>query len=169
MLIPIILGGLPYLAEESPGVLTYFPKGYAMKIPGIKSFSVAETMELGGGFAIVGPLKNSISEQSLAVSIEGLGFVLAVGCSHQGVLKIAMKAFNEIKEDPFLLIGGFHMMDASREEVLEAVEGLTALGFKKVAPLHCSGDEIRRLLSEERTELYVDAKAGSIIDCITFL
>jgi 7,8-dihydropterin-6-yl-methyl-4-(beta-D-ribofuranosyl)aminobenzene 5'-phosphate synthase len=58
-------------------------------------------------------------------------------------------------------MGGFHLTGASESTILSIIEQLKALGVKKVAPCHCSGDLARKLFKEEFGEDYLEVGVGS--------
>jgi 7,8-dihydropterin-6-yl-methyl-4-(beta-D-ribofuranosyl)aminobenzene 5'-phosphate synthase len=62
-----------------------------------------------------------------------------------------------------LVIGGFHLDVAATSQIESVIEGFRQLGVTRVAPCHCSGDETRKLFSEEYGEDYIDSGAGKII------
>jgi 7,8-dihydropterin-6-yl-methyl-4-(beta-D-ribofuranosyl)aminobenzene 5'-phosphate synthase len=58
-------------------------------------------------------------------------------------------------------MGGFHLTGASESTILSIIEQLKALGVKKVAPCHCSGDLARKLFKEKFGEDYLEVGVGS--------
>jgi len=84
------------------------------------------------GVAIMGPIPRQLfffgwtPEQSLAVNVEGKGFVLVIGCGHPTLQRIVDRAEMLFDEPIYGLVGGLHYpVTASREPIL----GLPAQQF----------------------------------------
>lgn len=66
-----------------------------------------------------------------------------------GILTILRRAKSIFPDDPlYLVIGGFHLVNANKKQISEIIDGFKTLGVQKVAPCHCSGDETRRMFRE---------------------
>ena len=80
-----------------------------------------------------------MNEVSLAVRTPQ-GLVVVVGCSHPGIEKI-LEAATQIDTRLFTAIGGFHLVQASREEVGRVAGVLhNTLKLRRVAPGHCTSE-----------------------------
>ncbi len=104
--------------------------------------SVSHSIALEGLRSIWFP--DPIPEQSLLIEAKR---VLLTGCSHPGILRIAEKALEEAGALD-LVMGGFHLAFADRRKVEEILEELLFMEIGRIAPLHCSGNYLRNLLSE---------------------
>jgi 7,8-dihydropterin-6-yl-methyl-4-(beta-D-ribofuranosyl)aminobenzene 5'-phosphate synthase len=62
-----------------------------------------------------------------------------------------------------LVIGGFHMMGASRNQVESTIEELRELGVKQISPTHCTGDDVIAIFAELLGEDYIQVGAGKVI------
>ena len=162
-------GGLRYVARVAPHIKVYVPAGMPSSVKsaianlGFKVIEVHNTSVVNSCVAIIGELLGPPWEQALAINVEGLGLIVLVGCSHPGVDKIVAKAVKDLGIKPYAVIGGFHLMGASRDEVEYIVKNLTKLGVKKVYPIHCSGDLIRKLMKSEYPEIYGDGHVGLVL------
>ena len=103
---------------------------------------------------------NGIKEQSLIIATSK-GLIVVTGCAHPGIVNIVKKAKELTGKDVYLAIGGFHLSGASQRTISSIIEELKALGVKKVAPCHCSGDLARRLFKEKFGEDYLEAGVGA--------
>jgi len=92
------------------------------------------------GVWLTGELGEEIREQSLVVETDS-GLVLVTGCAHPGVVNIARKVKQDFGSAPHLILGGFHLGQASTQEVQRIIEALKTLGVAKVGPGHCTGDQ----------------------------
>jgi 7,8-dihydropterin-6-yl-methyl-4-(beta-D-ribofuranosyl)aminobenzene 5'-phosphate synthase len=89
---------------------------------------------------LTGELGDEIKEQSLVLETDS-GLVLITGCAHPGVVNIARRVTEDFGQPPWLVLGGFHLGDASTEEVKRIIEALKTLGVVKAGPGHCTGDQ----------------------------
>jgi len=104
------------------------------------SIPVAGWAAIWPGVWLTGELGEEIREQSLVVETDS-GLVLVTGCAHPGVVNIARRVKEDFGQPPWLVLGGFHLGQASTEEVKRIVEALKALGVARVGPGHCTGDQ----------------------------
>ena len=162
-------GGLRYVARVAPHTTVYVPAGMSSSVKnaianlGFKVIEVHNTTVVSGCVAIIGELLGPPWEQALAVNVKGLGLIVLVGCSHPGVDRIVAKAVKDLGIKPYTVIGGFHLMGASRDEVEYVVKNLIKLGIRRVYPIHCSGDLIRELMKSEYPEIYGDGHVGLVL------
>ena len=85
-----------------------------MTYPGLDPICAENPTVIANGTATIGTILNQdfflgqISEQALAVNIEGKGIVLIVGCGHQTLPKILKRAEALFEEPIYGIIGGLH-------------------------------------------------------------
>lgn len=146
------LGRIKVIVPESMSV----PAGYVTVVD--------EPHLLAPGVASLGPIGRQdffmgwISEQALAVRVQGKGTVLIVGCGHQGLERLLTRATEIIPGPLYGLIGGLHLpVTGSRlnglgipwqrflgvgrppwnllsmDEVAEAIELIRGFGLKRIA------------------------------------
>jgi len=123
------------------------------------SITVNDTMELTEGVYALRPLYGPPWETALLVNVEGYGGVLLVGCSHPGVVSLVREASRIARVR--LVVGGLHMLGATREQCESVATELSRLGVERVCALHCSGEVMREVLSERG--MLLDAHVGSRI------
>jgi len=100
-----------------------------------------------------------IVEQALVVeTAEGLAVV--TGCAHPGVVEMVRRARQVGRGEVALVVGGFHLSGADRGRIAEVISGLRALGVRRVAPCHCTGDLARRMFAEAFGDAFLPAGAG---------
>lgn len=152
--------GLIYVAEVNPGVTVYVPYFMSSMVKteiGNLGFSVIEIHEstiLSPGIAIIGELFGSPYEHALAINIANVGLVVIVGCSHPGVENHVRKAFEDLNVNPYLVIGGFHLIGVSESILASTTTSLLDLEIDYIYPIHCSGDEIREYVENNYPEHY---------------
>lgn len=106
-----------------------------------------------------------IDDLSVVVNVKGRGLVIAVGCSHAGIINIINHAKKITGvEKVAAVIGGFHLIEASTERIEKTAHALKEMDIDLVVPGHCTGltasAEIARVLKERFDQLHV----GKIID-----
>jgi 7,8-dihydropterin-6-yl-methyl-4-(beta-D-ribofuranosyl)aminobenzene 5'-phosphate synthase len=162
------VGGLPGILNENRRVDVYVPASFPddfksrAKAYGSNLIEVHGALKISEGVLTTGELGSGIIEQSLIVNSER-GLVVVTGCAHPGIANIVETAIQLTKRNVYLVVGGFHLSGATKEEILSVVERLRSLGVSNVAPCHCSGDLARRIFKDSFGAGYIDAGAGAII------
>ncbi|MBN1249730.1 MAG: MBL fold metallo-hydrolase [Anaerolineae bacterium] len=159
-------GGLAHFLDQNPDVTVYAPASFS------GSFRDA-VIDAGGDFVAVagshrvcdrarltGELGTGIREMSLLIQgPEGL--LVITGCAHPGIVEIARQSKQLVGLPVDLVMGGFHLGNASAESIGSIAAGLKALGVRRVGPCHCSGDLARRLFEEAYGSGYVRIGVGT--------
>lgn len=159
-------GGLSYVEEVNPGVTVYVPYHISGQIfndinqSNLNVIKINETTILQQGFAIIGELDGPPYEQALAVNVKDVGLVSFVGCSHPGVENLIEKASTDLGHDTYMVIGGFHMINANEQEINDTIVRLLEFGVKKIFPIHCSGDVFRQYMAEHYPQQYGQGNVG---------
>lgn len=160
------IGGLSYVAEVNPGVTVYVPYLIDNQIfnsinqSNLNVIKINETTIIQQGFAILGELNGPPYEQALVVNVKDVGLVSFVGCSHPRVENLIEKASTDLGYNPYIVIGGFHMLAANEQQIKDTIERLFELGIKKIFPIHCSGDLFREYMSEHYPRQYGKGNVG---------
>jgi 7,8-dihydropterin-6-yl-methyl-4-(beta-D-ribofuranosyl)aminobenzene 5'-phosphate synthase len=103
-----------------------------------------------------------MKEQSLIIKTEK-GPIVIVGCAHPGIVKIASKAKELLKDDIFFVVGGFHLEWAIGGRAERTISALKELGVRCVAPCHCGAEKSRGLFEKHFGAGYISAGAGRVI------
>jgi 7,8-dihydropterin-6-yl-methyl-4-(beta-D-ribofuranosyl)aminobenzene 5'-phosphate synthase len=81
------------------------------------------------------------------------------GCGHPGVVTIVKKTQEMFpKRKVYLAIGGFH------HPPIDVVKSLRELGVEKVAPSHCTGDQVIEAFRKEYREDFITYGVGKIVE-----
>jgi 7,8-dihydropterin-6-yl-methyl-4-(beta-D-ribofuranosyl)aminobenzene 5'-phosphate synthase len=147
-------GGLSAILRAHPGLPVYVPRSFPRTLSeeitaaGGTPTPVGSFAEIRPGFFTLGEFGGAIPEQALAVRTPR-GLVIVTGCAHPGIVTIISRAKEVFgKERLYLVIGGFHLGRASRDEILDIVKSFKELGIQTVAACHCTGDTARSIFSE---------------------
>ncbi len=158
------VGGLEGFLKENNKVLVFIPNSFPDSIKKMIKNSGADFIDVFGPKQIAnsiwstGELYGPPKEQSLVI-LSKKGLIVITGCAHPGIVKIVKKAKEMFSNEKiYLILGGFHFPPPS------VVKEFKDLGVEKVAPSHCSGDEIRELFKKEYKENFIENGVGKIIE-----
>ncbi|OGS18221.1 MAG: hypothetical protein A3J83_05050 [Elusimicrobia bacterium RIFOXYA2_FULL_40_6] len=171
-------GGLWHILSKNPKVKVFICPCFTEKtkekmrkytVMGTKIIELQSFTEIKKDVFTTGEIMGNYSnkplpEQSLAVKTQK-GLVIITGCAHPGIINIIDKIKKQFNENIYLVMGGFHLMDSNREQILEVVSKMKSYGINKVAPMHCTGAEAVKMFKEEFRDGFISVKTGSIIDC----
>lgn len=89
-------------------------------------------------------------EINLVINLESKGLVIIVGCAHHGLINIINDANSlfQNKIPVYAVLGGFHLKDSDKEEVIKIVNFLKESGVKILAPNHCTGFNALRIMTQ---------------------
>jgi 7,8-dihydropterin-6-yl-methyl-4-(beta-D-ribofuranosyl)aminobenzene 5'-phosphate synthase len=162
-------GGLDELlaahAELEVWLPAEFPASFqqAIAVTGARVRPVSAGGRLFGSACSSGQLGDGIVEQALILDTPQ-GLVVITGCAHPGIARIAETALRLTGKRIHLLMGGFHLMAASHEEIAESILRLQALGVQRIAPSHCTGEEAMAQFRQAWGEDFVEGGLGAVIE-----
>jgi 7,8-dihydropterin-6-yl-methyl-4-(beta-D-ribofuranosyl)aminobenzene 5'-phosphate synthase len=119
-------------------------------------------MEIAPGIFTTGRVAGTISEQALAIRTPE-GLVVITGCAHPGVDRMVKAAVDLAGEPAVMVVGGFHLGDASRAEIAAELAALRELGVERVAPSHCTGPAATGMFADEFGDGFIRSGAGAVI------
>ena len=161
--------GLENFLEINPAVTVCmpqsFPDSFQQRVKGqgavVKTVSSPEL--LFDCVYTTGEMGQAIIEQSLILDTPR-GLVVVNGCSHPGIDRIAGKAKEVCNKEIYMVLGGFHLGQASEKRIQEIIRTLKDLGVKKVGATHCTGDKAMELFRRAWGDDYVDCGCGAVIE-----
>lgn len=163
------IGGLDRLLDENDRVRILLPGGVPeqarrrLSVRGVEYRVLDAPVEIFPGMHSTGTLGKDVREQALVLET-GDGLVILTGCAHPGIVEIVKRARAIDPEAAVALVmGGMHLREASNRQIDTVISGLKALGVRKVAPSHCTGDRaIERFRLAYGAE-FVRAGAGTTL------
>lgn len=163
------LGGLSALLAANPNVTLWIPSTFPESVrrdiltAGARYRDVSGPTRIAQGIHTTGGMGRAPKEQSLIVDTAE-GIVVITGCAHAGIVNVVRAARNLFSDRPITLVmGGFHLLLASNDEVAETIRDFRQLGVRKVAPSHCSGDRTRNRFQTFYKGNYVEGGAGRAV------
>jgi 7,8-dihydropterin-6-yl-methyl-4-(beta-D-ribofuranosyl)aminobenzene 5'-phosphate synthase len=162
--------GLPAIyefIETNPAV--YVPSSAKDAIskqnPGATVVPVEEAMQIFPNIWSTGSIPTQfqcmpLAEQSLILDSDDSLHIIT-GCAHPGIVTIVEHIRKLFPGKPIALVtGGFHLVNATKPEIMEMSARLTQLGVKKVAPSHCTGRLATEAFKEDWKENYIPLYLG---------
>jgi len=90
--------------------------------------------------------RRNLFEEELNLVIEAeSGLTLLTGCAHRGIANIAYGAQNLFKKRIRMIVGGFHLFNASLERIRRVIDFFNGFGVEKIVPCHCTGERAVKL------------------------
>jgi len=162
-------GNVFNVVEMNPGIKVYLPSSlegdYETRVNdyGGKACIKNDCKRIAKNIYVSGEMGFQIKEQALVIDTEK-GLVIIVGCGHPGIDRMVEKIKTHFQKDVFLVLGGFHTLEANQEEANRIIEKFHELGVKKVAPSYCSGKLTRTLFKESYQTDFIKNGTGKIIE-----
>ncbi len=167
-------GGLAGLLDAGARPTVYAPAAFPASFKDsvrarTELVEVSAPLEILSGVHTTGEVGSGIVEQALVVeTADGADkqhpLVVLTGCAHPGVVEMVRRAKESVGGEVYLVMGGFHLGSASRQQIATIVEDFQQLGVQRVAPCHCSGDAARELFEEAYGEAFIWAGVGSTLE-----
>jgi 7,8-dihydropterin-6-yl-methyl-4-(beta-D-ribofuranosyl)aminobenzene 5'-phosphate synthase len=87
-----------------------------------------------------------LDDQALVLETDK-GLVVVLGCAHAGVVNTLDYVAKLFPGRPiFMVLGGMHLVRASREKIAHTIEALHRHNVQQIGPAHCTGAEATREL-----------------------
>lgn len=140
-----------------------FPKDFKDQVQAQTELrQVSEPQAIASGVYTTGEMGSGIIEQALVLkTVKGL--VGITGCAHPGVVNMVRKAREIGNDDPYLILGGFHLGGASQKKIEGIIADFQELGVQKIAPCHCTGDKAIALFREAYGEDFIENGVGKVL------
>ena len=162
-------GGLEGFLRRNSHVTVFVPESFPISFRqaitgyGAKPRAVGDFVRLFDSVYSSGEMGDWIKEQALIVETSS-GLVIITGCAHPGIVNVVKEAKARLKNDIFLLMGGFHLSGRTSARIREIIRTLKGLGVKKVAPSHCTGEQAMVLFKEAWENDFLESGAGAVIE-----
>ena len=162
------VGGLFGFLRENSNVTVHLLKSFDKRFKedvrslGAKVVEIHEPAEICKGIYTIGEMGFWIKEQSLIVNTDK-GLIVITGCAHPGIVNIVAKAKELLDKNVLLVMGGFHLMGKSRNEIGKIIDDFRKLGVRYVGASHCSGDTAREMFKNEYGKYFINVGVGRVI------
>lgn len=100
-----------------------------------------------------------------AVFVKGeKGLIVIAGCAHRGIVNTIRHARNLTGLEPvYAVIGGTHLISASRQRLEETIRELSGFGIQRLGVSHCTGLPVSATLAQRFGEAFFFNNAGTIM------
>ncbi|OQX73509.1 MAG: hypothetical protein B6D64_13825 [Bacteroidetes bacterium 4484_276] len=162
-------GNVIKIVKMNPGIRVFLPtslKGeYENRIKGSggKPCVGSDCKRIVEDIYLSGEMGFQIKEQALVIDTKK-GLVIISGCGHPGIDRMILQVRENFRKDVFLVMGGFHMQEATPDDASEMIERFKFLGVKKVAPSHCTGKLAMKMFREAYQSDFIRNGTGKIIE-----
>jgi len=162
-------GGLWDFLQVNNKVVVYLPESFPnefkdrVRKQGARVVSIHNPVGICRDVYLTGELGTAIKEQSLIIDTPK-GLIILTGCAHPGIVNIVEEAHKLLDKNVYLVLGGFHLMAYTENEVKEIIKKLKKLGVTKVGPSHCTGGKPIELFREAWNKNFFDVGCGSTIE-----
>lgn len=167
-------GGLWGILKENPKLKVYacpnFSRRFKNKVKsyGTQLIEADKFAQISKGVYTTGEIEGRYAfrympEQTLVLKTPK-GVAILTGCAHPGIIKIIEAVKQNISDNIYLVLGGFHLMGRHKKTIRPIVDKFRQLAIEKVAPAHCSGRSAIKLFKEEYGGDFVELKVGQIIE-----
>jgi 7,8-dihydropterin-6-yl-methyl-4-(beta-D-ribofuranosyl)aminobenzene 5'-phosphate synthase len=93
-------------------------------------------------------LEDTVVDEQAMYLVQKRGIIVITGCSHPGIVNIVTQAKKATGSKILMLIGGFHLGGGSQDRIRKTMDHLKNLGVDRIAPLHCTGFEAMKNISD---------------------
>lgn len=106
-----------------------------------------------------------LDDQALAAKLTGKGLVVITGCAHSGIVNTILHSMKLTGSNKVhAVLGGFHLVDADEERLIQTIERLREFGVKVLRPGHCTGSKAVNLLTNAFGKRCKPLNAGDVIE-----
>jgi len=101
-------------------------------------------------------------DQAIVIHVSGKGLIVLAGCAHAGIVNTIHHA-REISgvDTVWAVLGGFHLMRASADEIDRTIAEVKAFEPHLVSPAHCTGFEATCAFARELPASFVPGAVGT--------
>ncbi len=162
------IGGISYLINQKQKFRLYLPSSVQQhklsyfRASGSEVLSGTNAHRICKRIHLAGEIGDRIKEQALIIDSRR-GLVVITGCSHPGIIEMVRQAKEYLNKEVYMVLGGFHLMRHSDDQVKAIIRSLKELGIQKCGATHCTGDRQIRLFSEAFGKDYIKIGSGKII------
>jgi len=160
-------GGLDRIVVQNDRITVYYPASSSAasisraQAAGAALVPVDAPTSIGEGVLVTSPL-GAPAESALVVHTPE-GPVLITGCAHPGIVEMVRAASDLVSARVFAVLGGFHLVSCSGDQVGRIIEGLKELGVERCGPAHCTGEAATAQIKAAFGEGFIEMGVGTVI------
>jgi 7,8-dihydropterin-6-yl-methyl-4-(beta-D-ribofuranosyl)aminobenzene 5'-phosphate synthase len=93
-------------------------------------------------------IEDTLVDEQAMYLVQKRGVIVITGCSHPGIVNIVTQAKKSTGLKILMVMGGFHLGGGSQDRIRKTMDHLKNLGVDRIAPLHCTGFEAMKNISD---------------------
>jgi len=159
-------GGLKDFLNVNSKVNVYFPQSFPLELitlikeSGANPIPVSDFTEILPDVFTTGEIQAAIPEQSIVIRRPN-ELIIITGCAHPGIVNIVQKIKDKFPDELiYLVLGGFHLLRSSVEEITDVIQKMCGMVVLSVAPTHCSGNNTRSMFNDNYDVDYIETGVG---------
>jgi 7,8-dihydropterin-6-yl-methyl-4-(beta-D-ribofuranosyl)aminobenzene 5'-phosphate synthase len=159
-------GGISSFVKMKTDIPVIIPYSFSMAFKkkmdslGLKPLLVKEPAMICEDLYTSGEFDFHIAEQALVLDTKQ-GLVVMTGCSHPGIVEMLKEIETSFNKNIYMVFGGFHLLEKSKEEMDTIISEMKALGVVKCGATHCTGDRQIKMFRDAFGENYFELGAGN--------
>ena len=159
------IGGIDTIIEENPNITMFVPSSLSKHLIKDLKNLVKEVIVINDKFCEILPnvyttgIMPPIEEQSMAIKTKK-GLIIITGCGHAGIINIQNRIKENLNENIHYILGGFHLLRSSNEEIEEVIQNLDT---EFISPTHCTGEKAIKMIKTKFKDKFIKAGVGNII------
>ena len=104
-------------------------------------------------------------DQALVLKIKSKGLAVISGCAHSGIVNTVNQAKRLMKtEKVYAILGGFHLIGASKERINSTIEDLDKINPDFLYPCHCTGSKAIKEMTKTFGKRCKPLKTGDTLE-----
>lgn len=174
--------------DFSDGTIGYFPIGIDFSAADLEEKGVTveymegDSIQVADGITVYGNFTPRMDEkmtymdedgkyviddfdEEVAIAVESSkGLVIISGCSHNGIVNIVNNVEAKTGKKVYAVIGGFHLLDATEEQIQETIDVFKTLGVERIGLSHCTGAKATEMFREQLGDRTFVNVTGSVVE-----
>jgi 7,8-dihydropterin-6-yl-methyl-4-(beta-D-ribofuranosyl)aminobenzene 5'-phosphate synthase len=119
--------------------------------------------DVGADALVTGAVGGQVPEQALVIRRPS-GVVVVTGCSHPGIVPILERVKVVTRKEPLAVLGGFHLLQHTDEQIAAIVTRFRELGVESVGATHCTGDRAIEAFRKAYGPRFIELGAGRVVE-----
>jgi len=167
-------GGLfAFIRQASSGIDVFVPKGVSKdfrthaELLGAhihvvdEPHAITDVIHSTGEMGEYGMAKEKKEQGIVIDAVEGP--VVITGCAHPGICHMLERVDEMFEDKIHLVLGGFHLRDATDNALAAVIRELQGLGVSRVGPTHCTGEHQIEAFKDAWKSDFVDFRCGATV------
>jgi len=167
-------GGLfAFIRQASSGIDVFVPKGVSKdfrthaELLGAhihvvdEPHAITDVIHSTGEMGEYGMAKEKKEQGIVIDAVEGP--VVITGCAHPGIIHMLERVDEMFEDKIHLVLGGFHLRDATDNALAAVIRELQGLGVSRVGPTHCTGEHQIEAFKDAWKSDFVDFRCGTTV------